>query len=189
MDLHLNELVIEEGYNKVPLQSVSFRGIDQEFIIVHTEKSYDSLNWNNLYYCFIKPYEGLCFRLIGISDEEDNALKVDEDKTEIEDIPYSEFKSETISKIVENGDLISNQLIVDIPYDYYDDKDLMATRRIEWLDDKRVPGNPDLIQINPEGELIELRLIKCVDGGVVAETNSGQRYLFSEDGRTVDYAE
>lgn len=191
MDLHLNELIIEEGYDKVPLSNVSFRDIDQEFIIVHTTKSYDSLNWNNLYYCFIKPYEGLTFRLIGISDEEDNALKVDEDKSDIEDTPYKEFADETISKIVENGDLISNQLIVDLPFEYYNGNpeysDLMKTRSLKWLDDKRLDGNPDWLRVNAEGETIDLKILKCYNDGVIAETKGGQKYLFTPDGHVVSY--
>lgn len=144
MDIHLNELIIEEGYDKILLNSVSFRNIDQEFIIVHTEDSYGSLIRNNLYYCFIKPYEGLYFRLIGISDEEDNALKVDENMAKIEDISYDAIKDAVISKIIENGDLISNQLIVNMTFDYYnsndDFKDLMDTRRITWIDEKGFRG-------------------------------------------------
>ncbi len=193
MDLHLNELIIEEGFDSVPLKSVSFRDIDQEFIIVLSESSYGSLTWNNLYYCFIKPYEGLFFRLIGISDEDDNALKVDEDKSDIEDTPYKEFANETISKIVENGDLISNQLIVDLPFDYYNGNpeysELMKTRSLKWLDDKRIEGNPDWIQVKAEGETIDLKLLKCHEDGVVAETNGGQKYLFTPDGRAVSYTE
>lgn len=191
MDLHLNELIIEEGYDKIPLYTVSFRNIDQEFVIVHTQKSYDSLNWNNLYYCFIKPYEGIIFRLIGISDEEDNAIKVDEDKSEKEDFPYSEFENEIISKIIENGDLLSNQLIVDIPFDYYssDIGDLKETRKVTWLDDKRITGNPDWIQEDIDNNHMKLRLIKCIGDNVVAENEEGLLFLLSSNGSVEEYEE
>lgn len=190
MDLHINELIIEEGYDKVPLSSVSFRNIDQEFVIVHTNKSFNSLNRNNLYYCFIKPYEGIVFRLIGISDEEDNTLKVDEDKSKKEDFAYSEFEDETISKIIENGDLLSNQLIVDITFDYYNEfEDLMETRKATWIDDKRVKGNPDWICETIDDNVKELRLIKCAGDDVVAESKEGEQYLISSDGKVVKYTE
>ena len=35
MDIHVNDLVIEAGYEKVCLRDVPFRNIDQEFILVH----------------------------------------------------------------------------------------------------------------------------------------------------------
>ena len=110
MDIHVNDLVFEEGFTYVPLKDVSFRDIDQEFIIVHSTESYDSKLTNDLFYCYIKPWEGLRFRLIGASNENDQTLVVDEDLADVQDYLYEELADETVSKIVENGDLLSNRL-------------------------------------------------------------------------------
>ena len=186
MDLHINDLIFEEGFIDVKLEEISFRNIDQEFIIIHSDKSHGSILMNNLYYCYIKPYEGLFFRLIGVSDEDEYVLKVDEDKTEVEDIPYDMIANETISKVLENGDLISNQLIVNIPFDYYyiskEIEDLVETRNIVWLDDLKVKNNPDVIKASINNENIYLRLIKVSEKGVIAETKDGKRYLCAENG-------
>ena len=192
MDLHLNELIFEEAFRKVSLADVSFRDIDREFIVVHSADSYGSDEWNDLYYCYIRPYEGLFFRLIGISDENDGALKVDEDRTEIEDIPYSEFAGETISKIVENGDLISNRLIVDLPDEYYDREDLkplMELRRLRWLDDVRKEGNPDRITVLFCGKPLELKLIGLEGEVVLTEDENGERFLYDRNGELMKYCE
>ncbi len=186
MDIHVNELAIEKGFDNVKLNQTSFRDIDQEFIIVHSDKSYCSELINELYYCFIKPYEGLKFRLIGVSNQDDNILVVDEDNSKVKDIDYESIKDEVISKIVENGDLISNQLIVDIPFDYYgnndDYADLMKTRNVEWIDDRRIKGNPDCLMIRIGNDDLTMRLITMHSEGLVAETEKGEKYLIKENG-------
>lgn len=173
MDIHVNELVFEDGFKDVLLKDISFRDIDQEFIFVRTEESFDTDAVNILYYCFVKPYQGQVFRRIGETDERNNKIYVDEDMTDIEDIPYSEIENATISKIIENGDLISNQLIVNIPFDYYDGndelKDLMATRKVVWIDAKRLHGNPDKISVEIDGNIIIATLIKTIDDGIIVE--------------------
>ncbi len=86
MDIHVNELVYEEGFKNVKLRELSFRDIDQEFIVVHSEDSFESLSRNLLYYCFIKPYQGQVFRLIGMSDDNENKIIVDEENLKEEDL-------------------------------------------------------------------------------------------------------
>lgn len=193
MDIHINELKIEDEYNRIPLSSVSFRDIDQEFIIVHSAYSFGSITKNYLYYCFIRPYEGLFFRLIGMSDEDENELRVDEDKSEVKDATYIQMKNEIISKIIENGDLLSNQLIVNMTYDYYDSNDdlsdLMETRKLTWLDEKRMPGNPDWITVQIGEDTRDLRLLKCDYRDVLAEAIDGHKYILSPEGTVKDYTE
>ena len=180
MDIHVNDLIFEEGFKDVILKDVSFRDLDQEFIFVRSVKSFDTDVCNVLYYCFVKPYEGQVFRRIGETDERDHKIYVDEDMTEIDDVPYCQLENETISKIIENGDLLSNQLLVDIPFDYYESNkelsDLMGTRQVKWIDDIRKKGNPDWVEIGYEGENLELKLLKCEDGGILAE--NGDRKFF-----------
>ena len=185
MDIHVNDLVFEEGYKNVLLKNVSFRDIDQEFIFVKTEKSFDTDVVNILYYCFVKPYQGQVFRRIGETDERNNKIYVDEDLTDIEDLSYSDIEDATISKIIENGDLISNQLIVNIPFDFYDGndelKELLETRKLKWLDEKRLKGNPDFLQIEWQGQICKYRIISCQDEAVVAETADGKIVLIDRD--------
>lgn len=185
MDIHVNDLVFEDGFKDVLLKDVSFRDIDQEFIFVRTEKSFDSEAVNILYYCFIKPYQGQVFRRIGETDEGSKKIYIDEAMTETEDVPYSEIENETISKIVENGDLISNQLIVNIPFDYYEDnddlKDLMETRRVTWIDDKRIKGNPDWICVSIDGEDVRAKLIRVENEDLTIEAEDGRKYSYRND--------
>lgn len=192
MNFHLNELIIEPAFHNIPLKDVSFRDIDQEFLILHSAESYGSGERNDLYYCFLKPYEGLFFRLIGISDEEDGALKVDEDRTEIEDIPYEELAGGIVSKIVENGDLLSNRLIVDLPDEYYDREELAElreTRRLVWLDEVRKEGNPDRIIVPFCGRPLELKLIQSENDAVLTEDGDGVRFLYGRNGEMMKYCE
>lgn len=185
MDIHVNDLVFEDGYKDVLLKDVSFRDIDQEFIFVRTEKSFDTDVVNILYYCFVKPYQGQVFRRIGETDEQNNKIYVDEDMTDIEDLPYSDVEDATISKIVENGDLISNQLIVNITFDFYDGndelKELLETRKLKWLDEKRVTGNPDFIQLEQQGKICRYKILSCHDDEVVAESVNGERVLIDRE--------
>ncbi|MCR5503257.1 MAG: hypothetical protein K6F53_09625 [Lachnospiraceae bacterium] len=192
MNIHLNELIFEESFRKVALKNLSFRDIDQEFLVLHSADSHGSEERNDLYYCYMKPYEGLFFRLTGISDEEDGALKVDEDRTGIEDIPYEEMAGGIVSKIVENGDLLSNRLIVDLSDEYYDGdewKDLLATRRLVWLDEVRKAGNPDRIIVPFCGRPLELKLIRCENDAVLAEDTEGTRYLYGRNGDMMKYCQ
>lgn len=170
MDIHLNDLVVEEGFSHVYLKDISFRDIDQEFLIFETEDTYDSILKNNLYYCFIRPYEGLCFRLIGQTDAETQDIIVDEDIPEsaAQDFSYSDLDQLPFSKVIENGDLISNQQIVNIGIDMYDDAALMKTRAAEWIDCKRVIGNPDIIELNIDDEVTRLKLKEVRDDTVIA---------------------
>ncbi len=89
-----------------------------------------------------------------------------------------------VSKIIENGDLISNQLLVNIPFDFYDSNDdlsdLMETRNLGWLDEYRVLGNPDLIQLKGSDEVF--RLVKCHEKGVVVEVGNGGQFMFDTSG-------
>ena len=186
MDIHVNDLVFEDGFKDVFLKDISFRDIDQEFIFVRTVESFDTDAVNILYYCFIKPYQGQVFRRIGETDERNNKVYVDEDMKDIEDLPYSAIKNATISKIIENGDLISNQLIVDIPFDYYDGndelKDLMQTRKVMWIDDRRVKGNPDYIEVDIEGSIQKVKLISCTEEGVVIQLDNNETYIYEKNG-------
>ena len=186
MDIHVNDLVFEEGFEDVLLKDVSFRDIDQEFIFVRTAESFDTDAVNILYYCFVKPYQGQVFRRIGETDERNNKIYVDEDMTDIEDLSYSEIENATISKIIENGDLISNQLIVNIPFDYYDGndelKDLMQTRKITWVDGRRIKGNPDMVSVEFEGKSIILILKRVVDDGILAEKEENmEQFIIKPD--------
>ena len=181
MDIHVNDLIIEDGFKDIPLDSLSFRDIDQEFLFVRTTDSFDSDICNILYYCFIKPYEGLYFRRIGETDEGDNHIYVDEGMIEIEDLPYEDLKYKMVSKIMENGDLISNQLLVDIPFDYYSSNDkyeeLIETRKITWVDEKREQGNPDIIFL--EGEQYKLKMV--IDNDLIIEGADGHLLKLSSD--------
>ena len=170
MDIHLNELVVENGFNRVYLKDVSFRDIDLEFLIFETENTYGSILKNNLYYCFIKPYEGLHFRLIGQTDWKARVIIVDEDIPEsaAQDLLYAEVVDIPFTKIVENGDLISNQQIINVSIDLYENDDLIETRKIEWIDKKRVPGNPDLVEMNVDGNARLLRLKSVSDDCLIA---------------------
>ena len=177
MDIHVNELIIEDGFREVPLKKISFRDIDQEFVLVKTDRSYGSIMKNDLYYCFIKPYDGIIFRLIGVTDEDENTIIVDEDISKPVDTEYYKFANAVISKIVEDGDLISNQLIVNLTYDYYHNNDdyveLMGTRDITWIDGCRVDGNPDWISIDIDGVRRDLRLRRCDGEDLIAEEDTG----------------
>ena len=191
MDIHVNDLVFEEGYKDVLLKDVSFRDIDQEFIFVRTEESFDTDDANILYYCFVKPYQGQIFRRIGETDERNHKIYVDEDMREPDDLSYSDIEGATISKIIENGDLISNQLIVNIPFDYYDGnddlRDLMKTRKIEWLDKKRVQGNPDYLQLEEQGRLCKYKILKVKDNAIVAKNEQGNRVLIDNEWNISEY--
>lgn len=170
MDIHLNDLVIEEGFSHVYLQDISFRNIDQEFLIFETVDTYDSILKNNLYYCFIKPYEGLHFRLIGQTDAETQDIIVDEDIPEsaARDFSYSDLAQLPFSKVIENGDLISNQQIVNIGIDLYEDETLMKTREVEWIDCRRIVGNPDIIELDIDGEVRQLKLKEIQNNALLA---------------------
>ncbi len=192
MDLHYSELIFDESVRNVPLKEVSFRNIDQEFVVVHSAESFESEAWNHLFYCYIKPYEGLFFRLIGISDENNDILRVDEERTKKEDAPYAELANERISKIVENGDLLSNRLIVDLPDEFYDRddlKDLLETRRLAWLDEVRMEGNPDMITVPFCDRPLELKLVKCQGEVVLTEDKDGVRFLYDRNGEMMKYCE
>ncbi|MBQ9911259.1 MAG: hypothetical protein IJM50_07155 [Lachnospiraceae bacterium] len=186
MDIHVNDLVFEEGFTYVPLKDVSFRDIDQEFIIVHSTESYDSKLTNDLFYCYIKPWEGLRFRLIGASNENDQTLVVDEDLADVQDYLYEELADETVSKIVENGDLLSNRLLVDLVYEFYegreDLKNLLETRKVGWIDEKRVKGNPDAIKIAFDSFEQECRLVRCEGDDLIVRTWEGKLIRLNENG-------
>ena len=181
MDIHVNDLVIEDGFKDVPLNSLSFRDIDQEFIFVRTTDSFDSEACNMLYYCFIKPYEGIFFRKIGETDENSNKIYVDEANADIVDEPYENMSYKTISKIVENGDLISNQLLENIPFDYYESNEelekLMETRKVKWIDPNREKGNPDYVDISGE----RYKLLRVGDNSLIASTDAGKEVRISVD--------
>ena len=185
MDIHFNNLVFEEGFRSVDLDAVSFRDIDQEFVIIETSDSYDSLSRNDLYYCYIRPYEGLFFRLIGQTDEETQDITIDEDIPEKQavDLSYSDLKTKRISKIIENGDLLSNQQIVNIGFELYEDEDLVKTRSVTWIDSKRKQGNPDVVSVDCEGETAELCLKAVTEEGLLASDGQGM-YLIREDFHT-----
>ncbi len=185
MDIHVNDLIIEEGFQNVRLKDISFRDIDQEFILVKTKDSFNSIACNYLYYCFIKPYQGLFFRKLGETDEFSKKIYVNESLTEVHDAPYKKLADELVSKIVENGDLISNQLLVDIPFEYYGSneelEELMETRSVRWIDKLRERGNPDYLQIEGEGEKNRLKIIRCDGNAVIAADEAGQIHTLTED--------
>ncbi len=79
MDIHINDLIIQKGFKDVLLKDVSFRDIDQEFIFVRSSNTFCDGKRNILFYCFIKPYQGLFFRKIGETNERRNQVIVDED--------------------------------------------------------------------------------------------------------------
>ncbi len=177
MDIHVNDLIIEDGFKDVVLDTLSFRDIDQEFVFIKTADSFDTVTCNILYYCFIKPYEGIFFRRIGETDEQSNKVYVDEGLTDIEDTPYEDVSYKTVSKIVENGDLISNQLLVNIPFDYYDSNDklsnLIDTRRVKWIDEIREKGNPDVVALDG----VKYKLKRVEGDSLIIESESGEKKL------------
>ena len=183
MDLHINDLKIEKGYEHVKLEDISFREIDQEFVICESDNTFNSSSVNELYYCYIRPYEGMFFRLIGRSDQNAMLMFIDEDITESAaiDKPYAELSSYTFSKILENGDLISNQQIVNLSFDFYEDQDLLDTRKITWIDSKRMKGNPDIVEMNIEGKPVLLSLRKVESEQLICECGNDQ-YVISKDG-------
>lgn len=190
MDMHINDLVFEKGFTYVPLKGISFRDIDQEFIIVHSTESYQSQLTNDLFYCYIKPWEGLRFRLVGVSNENDQTLVVDEDLADVQDYLYEELSEETVSKVIENGDLLSNQLLVNLVYEYYEGRedlgDLLETRKVRWIDPWRVKGNPDSVRITLDGFEQECKLVRCEGEDLVVKTWEGKLVQISSNGRWAD---
>ena len=123
------------------------------------------------------------FRLIGRSDQNAMLMFIDEDITESAaiDKPYAELSSYTFSKILENGDLVSNQQIVNLSFDFYEDQDLLDTRKITWIDSKRMKGNPDIVEMNIEGKPVLLSLRKVESEQLICECGNDQ-YVISKDG-------
>ncbi len=185
IDVHVMNLVYENGFIDRKLNDLSFRDIDQEFLIVKSSETFGTDKSNNLYYSYIKPYQGLFFKKIGETDEFENKIYVDEGMAYSSDITYSQIKDETVSKIKEDWDLISNQLIVNIPFDFYEsmgeNEELMETRGIRWIDDYRKKDNPDYVLIDYNGVQTEFKLIKCLDNKLLLENASDERILIDED--------